>query len=383
MRPTRETLRAARFPRRSPSAFTLLEVVLALALAGALLATLATAIYLHLNVIGTTRTGIEEAQLARTVLRRISDDLRGAIRLPEKSDAGLAGLLSASANAAASQATGGSGGSASSTGGSGSGAASSGNRASGGGQATGSQGAGGGRTPGNTQSGSGGATSSGGRSTSTSAASGSGGSQTSSEAADSDVVINSVAGVYGNQYELQVDMGRLPRWDEFGGVAQAADGTPVASPPHDVRTVSYFVAGAAGSSITAGGPAAGAAVSSGLMRREIQRAAGLWAAEQGDLDAYQTTDSLLAPEVAAVEFAYFNGTEWLSEWDSEELGGLPMAIDVRIMLATDAATRNPASATSAARSETGTTMYRLLVHLPNAEPTALEDSTATDEMEEP
>ena len=56
--------------------FTLLEVVLAIGLCGAVMALLATAIDLYLVRIDTSRTQVETAQLARTLLNKIADDLR-------------------------------------------------------------------------------------------------------------------------------------------------------------------------------------------------------------------------------------------------------------------------------------------------------------------
>ena len=57
-------------------AFTLLEVVLAIGLTGTLLALLATAIDLYLVRVDANRSKVESAQLARTLLNRIADDIR-------------------------------------------------------------------------------------------------------------------------------------------------------------------------------------------------------------------------------------------------------------------------------------------------------------------
>ncbi|MCH8922710.1 MAG: prepilin-type N-terminal cleavage/methylation domain-containing protein, partial [Planctomycetes bacterium] len=58
---------------------TLLEVLLAMAISAPVLATLASAIHFHLHVVGRRQQEIEKAQLARALLRRISDDVRGAV----------------------------------------------------------------------------------------------------------------------------------------------------------------------------------------------------------------------------------------------------------------------------------------------------------------
>lgn len=64
--------------QRSGAGFTLLEVVLAIGLCGAVMALLATAIDLFLVRVDTSRTQVETAQLARTLLAEIADDLRAA-----------------------------------------------------------------------------------------------------------------------------------------------------------------------------------------------------------------------------------------------------------------------------------------------------------------
>lgn len=56
--------------------FTLLEVVLAIGLCGAVMALLTTAIDLYLVRVDTSRTQVETAQLARALLNQIADDLR-------------------------------------------------------------------------------------------------------------------------------------------------------------------------------------------------------------------------------------------------------------------------------------------------------------------
>jgi len=56
--------------------FTLLEVVLAIGLAGAVLGLLTTALDLYLVRVDTSRTQVETAQLARTLLNQIGNDLR-------------------------------------------------------------------------------------------------------------------------------------------------------------------------------------------------------------------------------------------------------------------------------------------------------------------
>jgi type II secretory pathway pseudopilin PulG len=64
--------------QRSEAGFTLIEVVLAIALCGAVMALLTTAIDLYLLRVDTSRTQVETAQLARVLLNQIAEDLRSA-----------------------------------------------------------------------------------------------------------------------------------------------------------------------------------------------------------------------------------------------------------------------------------------------------------------
>jgi len=46
----------------------------------------------------------------------------------------------------------------------------------------------------------------------------------------------------------------------------------------------------------------------------------------------QWLEELSLPEAVAMEFSYFDGTEWLESWDSESDGGLPKAIEITLTL---------------------------------------------------
>ncbi len=61
------------------SAYTLLEVILALALTTVILALVSMAMYIHFGVAEKSRGQVEEARLARTLLQHIADDLRNSI----------------------------------------------------------------------------------------------------------------------------------------------------------------------------------------------------------------------------------------------------------------------------------------------------------------
>jgi len=308
--------------------FTLLEVILALGLTVVVMAAIGVAIHLHLRAVDKTRVGIERDQLARTLLRRIADDVRATIRREPFDDAGIQALTSSAEGAAKSIAEGAAGEESPSSGGGGIG------------------------RPGTT--GTTGTTGSAGTAESLD-------SSSEDSAEDSEMAAGTpspVPGLFGYQYELQVDVGRIPRPDEFTGAMIA--GTPL---PSDVKTVYYFIANSANGLSTSG--------ATGLMRSEMNRASALWASETGDLDIFSRTAESLATEVLGIEFQYFDGYEWLPEWDSEVQKGLPLAIEIALVLADPDATEQTALAGSlfdgGLLGVDSELIYRTVVHLPNGQ----------------
>jgi hypothetical protein len=178
-------------------------------------------------------------------------------------------------------------------------------------------------------------------------------------------------GVYGDVDILQIDVSRLPRLDEYYGTLDSRTG--LVRSPHDVRTVTYFL----GSGTSSNGERV-----SGLVRREINRAAGLYAGSNGE-DASAADDQLLAPEVVALELQYFDGTEWLTSWDTGTKKGLPLAIEIAIEVQAEQPA-TPASSLTSWLSSTGqgpsTEVYRLIVDLPAAK--AVEESTSATTTQE-
>ncbi len=140
-----------------------------------------------------------------------------------------------------------------------------------------------------------------------------------------------VPGLYGTSYALKVDVSRLPRLDQlYSDVTQSPD-SPMLDRVSDLKTVTYYVIPPDSGQLAAS--AQGTMVRTGLVRRELDRAVTAHAAEMGTLDLMGAEVEPLAPEVVAVEFAYFDGLEWLDYWDSQELGGLPWAVQITLLVA--------------------------------------------------
>lgn len=310
--------RTSAFNRRS--GFTLLEVILAVALTAIVVGIIAGAIDFHLRQLTVRRTHIEEAQLARAVLRQIANDLRAVVvyRPPDFSNVEALADLADSASATLTDAT-------------------------------------------ETETES--------TEPDTSAA----------EDLASSVVPPSMPGIYGNQYELQVDVSRIPRYEEYELAIES--GTQMGG-LSDLKTVTYFLTSSAQSlsatTINAIGTAEGA--TSGLVRRVVGRATARYTLAGGNFESLDQASQLIAPEVVDMQFSYFDGYQWNTEWDSDVRDGIPLAVEIMIQIndfrLDDPSDRDKQRTGTQQASTSQQNVYRLVVYLPGAEP--LDPSQTSD-----
>jgi len=188
------------------------------------------------------------------------------------------------------------------------------------------------------------------------------------------VVASGTPGLYGEIDWLQVDVLRLPRLDQYYQAEEYYQSEqPSSSTVPDVlsavKTVTYYLLQPGeGSLVTTD---AGTEEATGLVRRELDRAVTVWTDEQGQLDQTLLETAPIAPEVVAIEFLYFDGAEWIESWDSQELGGLPLAVQISLAFApadgeSDDQLDTWATTDFQQLAEEGqTAIYRLIVHLPN------------------
>ena len=311
--------RAGAIPTLLRPAMTLLEVILALALSLLVLWGLSMAIDSHLRVVDRSRRHVEQARLARSLLHRIADDIRSAIRYdPQNIRALMPQLTTPSLEDLAAQAG--------------------------------------------------------------------LGQMDFSDIEDPEATAAEttppppVPGIYGNRYELYIDLSRLPRLDQFQYELVATEGSPILDRTSAVKRVAYYVVRP---EITALAEAAAALSQSGLVRWELDRATSLLAAEEGTLADIERQVQPLAPEVLGIEFEYFDGQQWLPEWDSQAMGGLPVAIRIALALASEEPTSGGGlwgmfSGDSAGPAEP--VIYRMLVHLPAAAP--MQDTSTLESLQE-
>ncbi len=329
--------------RKSRSAFTLIELLLSLALIVVATALVGSLMQLFSRNFATRGDDIRREQLARALLTKIADDIR-AVVLPQEYDTSvLEQLLGASGGASATDAA----------------------------VAT---------------------------SSTSSLASSAGPADTSSttspaagEELSTMVTTSLPPGIYGDQYSLIVDVSRIPRPDEYIMQTATLSDHFIADVPGDMKTVTYFVqsptnmgvedtlAQFAAPDVSVSGQA------SGLVRRQLDRAVTAYAEEMGNTQRLQRTGDLLAPEVVALEFAYFDGVEWLLEWDSSTQS-LPWLVEITLAMQTATASETtpftPGISISqlpySDRQAYGIEVYQLVVAIPGAQLHSV-DATSADQ----
>lgn len=294
------------------SAFSLVEVLLAVALSAVLLGALYLALSLCMDGMQMGRSNIEQATVVRSLFNRMSEDVSSSLTLVDPARFRLIAEAQAEAEAAGASGMGTAGASGSGTGTSSSGASKTGTGASG----TGTTGTG---AAGATGSGTGAASSG----TGTSGASGSGATGTTGSSSGSSTdpagdpeqmaapVTNLIPlGVVGDATSLHLYITKMPR-EAFEGVLTS-----------DIRRVTYWQG----------------------------QAGGLCRAEQGvvlnpdaltpSIPQVDEAAHMMAPEVVGVTFRYFDGVSgWAESWDSSAMGsdgvtpiGPPRAIEVRLQV---------------------------------------------------
>lgn len=168
--------------------------------------------------------------------------------------------------------------------------------------------------------------------------------------------------LFGTSNAIALDVSRLPRLDQYNSII--AGNESESQTPSDIKTLSYFFSNAAPQNVDA--VQFTNVVSGGLYRRQIDRAVASYAGDSGLVDAPDDFSELVAGEVAELRFRYFDGENWLSDWNSEELQGFPPAVEVIIVI-------DPTRSTSGqdylynGYNSAVMELHRTVIHLPAAE----------------
>jgi len=178
------------------------------------------------------------------------------------------------------------------------------------------------------------------------------GATTDEEAEETDAVIGSVPGIYGDLEWLQIDTALLPRGETFGS-KQVRSGTSLQpdrlSPS---KTILYYLGKDTGTITdidepryrperligSLGRSLDQSALQYGLFRRQLDRLVTQYVVNEGLELEYEQYDEPLAPEVESIQFTYFDpeagmdGTsgDWVESWDMDERQTLPKAIKIEV-----------------------------------------------------
>lgn len=187
-------------------------------------------------------------------------------------------------------------------------------------------------------------------------------------------------GLYGNQNSINFDISRIPRQEEYQTLYSSNSINELLDIPSDVKIVSYYVRIGDGTSNTTAQDVFNTNQDvPGLVRRQLSRAITSYAIDNGNTEQLQKSDQLLAPEVVAIEFRYFDGYEWLAEWDSDSYQSLPLAVEVLLTLKSSSPYHsggvvNAFYTDDSQGEQTSAVTYRLVVRLPVGKIRPLDDT---------
>jgi prepilin-type N-terminal cleavage/methylation domain-containing protein len=294
--------------REQRQGFTLLELLLALALTAVVSILIGGLVQLFLINETRGRDTVRQAQMARAILNMIAEDVRTTVRYYPYDTSGLDQMLGSAMN----NATGGALGALT-----------------------------GGATGGATQLG--GVPTAGATDPNANASAGS--AQTPPT---QPTVIP--PGIFGSASSIEIDVSRLPRPDEYviqpGNISTGALGDM----PSDIKTVGYYVQAPRSdgvqdplasltSQIATASSGSTAGLSGGLVRRSLDRAVTQYAYEMGNSDQLIRTGEIIAPEVLGIDFSYYGAEGWRTDWDSSTLG-LPSVVKVTIAIQRESKARS-------------------------------------------
>jgi Tfp pilus assembly protein PilE len=311
--------------RRRRSGYTLLELILALALATVILGLVAMAIHLCFAVAQKSRGNVAEAKLARTALQRVAEDIHNAVPFVASSTSSSSTSSSGSTTSTTSSSS-------------------------------------------STSS-----TSSSSSSTSTSTSSSSSSSSTSGTSFS--------GGIWGDAHQLRVETCHRVR---LGGASSDSSEESLAQ-VHlgDVRMVTYSV-GLPSTTTTTSTNAQGSGDGNGVYRRELDRAEYVWTTQNGDASDMNQSAESLPSEIESIEFTYYDSSLiGYAQWDSTDKAVLPTAVKAVISVRSrsvkpslfDHATKKAASKNTTADGVLLT--YCLLIDIPNSTVTSSSSSSSS------
>jgi hypothetical protein len=269
-----------------------MEIVLAIGLTSVVMYLLMTAIELYMVRVDSSRSRVESAQLARTILDQMAADITATRLYAPQQGVGSGGGFAAG-----------------------------GGQNGGGGQNSGGQNGGG--LP--AQSGG------------MNAGNGTGNMGGSGSSGDSSLLApTQVQGIFGEVDQLRIDRSAVPNWQRAARQVLPEEPATAVDMPMSVRY--YLSDGNRQTSQELALEGVGEEPTTDT-RAGLYREVFTTATDTGDADPLATSIErdgarleLLAPEVVKMELAYFDGTDLIETWDSFEEGALPRGVEIRLTI---------------------------------------------------
>jgi len=134
----------------------------------------------------------------------------------------------------------------------------------------------------------------------------------------------------------------------------AGTGMPLAQSLCSQKVITYFI----NTGLQSGFSNSSADMQSGFIRRMQPNCYG--ETEQ------MFQDQIIAPEVAQLQLRYFDGQQWVTNWDSREFYALPLAIEIRMTLKRHQQPANATRPIASQQAQTTSEEYRYVVAVPMA-----------------
>jgi type II secretory pathway pseudopilin PulG len=345
---------------RSRSAFTLFEMMIAVGLCSLLMIAVYSALRIYFDLQNDSHEEIARQQVARALLRSITRDVQSTVFVKRTVVEENSSTGSSSTTSGSSSSSGSSSGSPSDTSG-GSSSSSTTGGTSGGTGSTGSTGSTGGSS---SQTGS--------ASSSSSSSQLDGNSYGDPTIDPATALANSTSGLIGTATDLQLFVSRP---DPNLGYSDSQSITSVGSRSSDLILIRYLMAESGGGGLSSAlADKFGAADQTGpvgLARMEGDLFGLTTAITEAEEMPLVAASQMLAKEVSAVQFRYFDGLEWVEQWNSTALNMMPKAIEIILTLRKTPSASDPNEELKP--EEVQATTHRTVVPIPVATPFIVEE----------
>lgn len=163
---------------------------------------------------------------------------------------------------------------------------------------------------------------------------------------------------------IRFDISRLPRQDEINPLIVNQGSGPRL--PSDIKTVTYFFSSQP--PVEQVGFDAEFGRQGGLFRRQVDRAVESHRNGDQDIEIVVVPDEfseLVSPEVSDLRFRFWDGENWHADWDSVEMMGFPSAVEIVVVIDPERIVTERVEISDIERLEVQ--ILRQVVHLPVAE----------------